>query len=198
MIQAFLMVAAYLTGSFPTALIVARRIKGVDIRTIGNGNMGAHNTAEAVGFKWGVIVFLVDLLKGTLPLLLARLLGITFGWMMLIGVCVILGHDFPIFAGLRGGQGTACTAGVFLVLFPSLTAICLITFVLLYAITRSYNISAPVSCGLLLVLLAVTHQPWYYLAYFLALFLFIPVKRAMDKHRVEDTQAEQAHRASHR
>lgn len=198
MLQTFLMIAAYLIGSFPTALIIAKKLKGVDIRTIGNGNMGAHNTAEAIGFRWGIIVFLVDLLKGTLPLLVARLLGVSFGWLMLIGVCAILGHDFPIFAGLRGGQGTATTAGVFLALYPDLTVICLIAFVLLYAITRKYDLAAPVGCGLLLVLMAVTHKPWYALVYFLALFLFIPLKRALDKHRMRDAEMASAHHAAHR
>ncbi len=198
MLQAILMIAAYLLGSIPTALIVGRKWKGVDIRAVGNGNMGAHNTAEVIGFKAGIIVFLVDLLKGALPILAARLLGFTFGWQMLIGVCAVLGHDFPIFAGFRGGQGTATTSGVFLGMFPGLTLICLITFILLYAITRKYNLAAPIGGGLLLVLLVLTRQAWYVLAYYLALFLFIPLKRALDKHRTREIEAEAAHHAIRR
>jgi len=105
------LVFAYLLGSMPTAVIVSKRFKGVDIRTIGDGNMGARNTFHSIGPKFGFMVAVIDFGKGALPVLLAYLLGLELGWQFLAGVLAILGHDFPVFANFKGGQGTASSPG---------------------------------------------------------------------------------------
>jgi glycerol-3-phosphate acyltransferase PlsY len=189
MLQALAIIVAYLLGSIPTAVIVSRWRRGIDIRTVGNGNMGGHNTAQVLGFKAGLIVAIADMLKGSFALLFARALGLSIGWQMVVGVFAIAGHDFPVFAGFKGGQGSATTLGVFLVLFPVPTVISMIVLLLLYLITRKYNLATPVAGGLLLVLAWQMHQPWTMLVYMLILYLCIPLKKMADSHRVKELGA---------
>jgi glycerol-3-phosphate acyltransferase PlsY len=179
---AAVLVFAYLLGSLPTALIFSRRVKRVDVRTVGDGNMGARNTFHSIGPKFGVMVAVIDFFKGALPVLLAYLLGLELGWQFLAGILAILGHDFPIFAGFRGGQGTASTLGVMAVLFPLPTLAGLIVYGGLYLVTRSSNLSCSIGGGVIAGILAVSQQ-WLLLAYAVSLFLFIPVKLFLDSPR---------------
>jgi glycerol-3-phosphate acyltransferase PlsY len=175
-------VTAYLLGSIPTALIMSRRLRGVDIRTIGNGNMGASNSFHSLGEKAGILVAVVDFLKGALPVLLATLLGLPVEWRMITGACAIIGHDFPVFAGFRGGQGTATTLGTMLILFPLQTLLGLIFYGALFLITRNSRLSCGFGGGLMALLLGVSQQ-WIFLIYAVAAFVFIPVKLFIDTPR---------------
>jgi glycerol-3-phosphate acyltransferase PlsY len=178
------LIGSYLLGSIPTAVIVSRRVKGVDVRTLGDGNMGARNVARTLGSRLGTIVALVDLLKGAASVLLAQALHLPQAWQMMAGATAVVGHDFPIFAGFQGGQGYASTVGVFLVLFPEQTTIGMIVYGLLYLITRKPDIAAGVGCGLI----ALQHlllRNWSFLAFTVALLVFIPIKKIMDHKRVE-------------
>jgi len=179
---AAVLVFAYLLGSMPTALIVSRRFKGVDIRTIGDGNMGARNTFHAVGPRFGFTVAVIDFFKGALPVLLAYLLGLELGWQFLAGVLVILGHDFPVFANFKGGQGTASSLGTMAVLFPLPTLAGLVFYGGFYLITKSSNLSCGIGGAVIAGILAASQQ-WLLLAYAVAVFVFIPVKLFMDSPR---------------
>lgn len=136
------LLAAYLLGSFPSALLAARALAGVDVRTIGDGNMGARNVTHTLGWRPGIAVAVADFCKGALGVLLAQAMGLSLGWQMLAGACVVLGHDFPIFAGLRGGQGLAVTIRVMFALMPTETAAALVLFGLAYLATHRFNLSA--------------------------------------------------------
>lgn len=116
-------VAAYLYGSVPYGFLAARLIKGVDIRRTGSGNIGATNAARTLGFKFFPLLVLLDLTKGFLPTLAARLLAGEGAYdpsplVVLTGVAAILGHVFPLYLGFRGGKAVATGGGVFLVLSP--------------------------------------------------------------------------------
>jgi len=173
---------AYLLGSLPTALIFSRRVKRVDVRTVGDGNMGARNTFHTIGPRFGVTVAVIDFFKGALPVLLAYLLGLELGWQFLAGILVVLGHDFPVFAGFRGGQGTASTLGVMAVLFPLPALAGLAVYGGLYLVTKSSNLSCSIGGGVIAGILAVSQQ-WLLLAYAVSLFLFIPIKLFLDSPR---------------
>ncbi len=104
---------AYLVGSIPFGYLIARTIAGVDIRTLGSGNIGATNVGRVLGFRFFVAVFLLDFLKGYLP---TRFFPSAFGlgWPDLpvgVAVAAILGHNFPIFLGFKGGKGVATSLG---------------------------------------------------------------------------------------
>lgn len=179
---AAVLLLAYLLGSLPTALIVSKRFRGVDIRTIGDGNMGARNTYHSIGPKLGFIVAVIDFAKGAVPVLLAYVLGLELGWQFLAGVIAILGHDFPVFAGLRGGQGTASTFGTMLVLFPLPTLAGLAIYGGLYLITRNSRLGCAVGGAVIAGILALSQQ-WLLLAYAIAVFIFIPIKLFLDSPR---------------
>ena len=175
-------IIAYLLGSIPTALIVGRRLKGIDIRTIGNGNMGASNVFHTLGEKAGVLVAVIDFLKGALPVLVATLLDFPVEWTMIVGACAILGHDFPVFAGFKGGQGTATTLGTMLILFPVQTLFGLILYGSLFLITRNSRISCGFGGGLIALLLGISQQ-WLFFVFAIVAFVFIPLKLFIDTPR---------------
>lgn len=125
---------SYLLGSISFALILARA-HGIDIRSVGSGNVGATNLSRALGRKWGYVCFFLDVSKGLVPMLIARALitNITLAalWLWLaVGCAAIVGHVFPFYLGFRGGKGVATSLGVVLGLFPYYTLPGLAAFVL--------------------------------------------------------------------
>lgn len=123
---AVLIAAAYLVGSIPFGVIVARA-HGVDLRKVGSGNIGATNVGRTLGKKWGIVCFVLDMLKGLLPMLAAMWMlpqekGPTELWIWLgTGGATIIGHVFPIYLGFRGGKGVSTSLGVLLGLWPYYT-----------------------------------------------------------------------------
>ncbi|HSZ81488.1 MAG TPA: glycerol-3-phosphate 1-O-acyltransferase PlsY [Polyangia bacterium] len=113
---------AYVAGSIPFGLIFARA-KGVNLRAVGSGNIGATNVARALGKKWAIVVLLADAAKGFAPVALGRHLGLPPRTVALAGLCAIVGHMFTIFLRGRGGKGVATSLGVALALSP-LAALC--------------------------------------------------------------------------
>ena len=135
-----LLAASYLFGAVPFGLILGRAVHGVDLRTLGSGNIGATNAGRVLGKKLGTAVLLLDVLKGLLPTLAARLLvqpdwPVAIGWPTLCGLAAVLGHIFPIYLGFKGGKGVATGLGVAIVLGPIAIAVALAVFVLTTAIT---------------------------------------------------------------
>jgi len=100
-------IIGYLLGSIPTAYIVSRMRKGIDIRNVGSGNMGAANVIRRIGAHEGVFVGLIDIAKGAVAILIAQTLNISELWVFGTGFGVLVGHNFPVFAGFRGGRGSA-------------------------------------------------------------------------------------------
>ncbi|MFC1902902.1 glycerol-3-phosphate acyltransferase [Chloroflexota bacterium] len=115
---AIAMVCAYLIGSFPSAYIMARVRKGVDIRQVGSRNMGAMNVFYQVGFVEGLLVLAVDIGKGAAAVALARWLGVPMIAELFAAVVVIVGHGFSVFLKFRGGRGGATLIGVLVFLIP--------------------------------------------------------------------------------
>jgi len=115
---------AYLCGSLPFGLLIARAVAGIDIREKGSGNIGATNVGRVLGAKWGIAALLLDALKGLLPvLLIPRCFAESdTGWFDLLsvvaGVSTVVGHMFPVWLKFRGGKGVATSLGVVLVLTP--------------------------------------------------------------------------------
>ena len=153
-----LIVAAYFLGAVPFAYIVTKAVAGVDIRTVGSGNVGATNVSRVLGRKWAVLVFALDFLKGFLPVLAARLiharspsgadpaLGV-----VLTGLAAICGHNWPVYLKFKGGKGVASTCGVFLALFPTGLLVSLAVWGLSLWITRYVSVSSIVGAATLFV-----------------------------------------------
>ena len=120
MLEVLWIALAYVLGSVPWGLVIARTFCGLDPRESGSRNTGATNVARLCGTAWGVITLACDLLKGFLPVYLYASFGSgSGGFVYLIGLAVICGHIFSIFLGGRGGKGVATTVGVFLALAPA-------------------------------------------------------------------------------
>ena len=111
--EALTLSLAYLIGSIPFGYLIARGVAGIDIRTVGSGNIGATNVGRVLGFRFFVAVFLLDFAKGFLPTyFLPSLLGSNWPDLPVgVAVATILGHNFPIFLGFRGGKGVATSLG---------------------------------------------------------------------------------------
>ncbi len=114
----------YLLGSVLFGDIISR-IKGVDIRNIGSGNVGATNVRRALGKKYGFLVFILDMFKGFIPVFLARNFNFSSWDMFLIAIAPVLGHIFPIFYKFKGGKGVATSFGVVLAINPLVAFFCL-------------------------------------------------------------------------
>jgi glycerol-3-phosphate acyltransferase PlsY len=121
-------IGAYLLGSIPFGLIIAKA-HGKDLRSIGSGNIGATNVARALGKKWAYVCFLLDVLKGFVPMLIAKRLSTQLQaeqalficlWLT-VGIAAILGNIFPLYLKFKGGKGVATSLGVALGLWPYYT-----------------------------------------------------------------------------
>ena len=112
-----LILGAYQLGSIPTGLLLAKAA-GVDIRSTGSGNIGATNVYRTLGRTVGVLTLVGDCLKGLLPVLAARYLGLTDAWIAAAGLAAFLGHVYTVFLGFKGGKGVATALGVFLGVSP--------------------------------------------------------------------------------
>ncbi len=114
----------YLSGSLPFSIWITRLVKGVDVRDGGSGHAGATNTIRQAGFGWGALVFVLDLLKGFLPIYLASRNNIPTYIIVVAAVCAVIGHCFPVFAQFRGGMGLATAGGCLLALNPLAFLVC--------------------------------------------------------------------------
>ena len=110
--------AAYLLGSIPWPYLVVRALRGIDIRSVGDGNMGTQNVWEAVGLGAALMVFLGDMAKGAVAVLLPGLIGAPVATAALAGPVAVAGHIWPVFLRFRGGGGAATALGVLWALLP--------------------------------------------------------------------------------
>jgi glycerol-3-phosphate acyltransferase PlsY len=144
---ALLTLLAYLLGSIPSGLLVARALKGPDPRTQGSGNLGAANLYRLLGLKAAILTFLGDAGKGALPVLLAlNWLGHLNAWqetgVAAVGAAAVLGHIFPLYLGFRGGKAVATTFGVIAVLAPLAAANLVLVYILALVQTRIFSAAA--------------------------------------------------------
>jgi glycerol-3-phosphate acyltransferase PlsY len=166
--DALIVAAAYLLGSIPTGYVLTRLLAGADLRTVGSGGTGATNTVRALGWRWGGVVLLVDLLKGVAAVGLARAFDATAMTVALAGGVAVVAHCWPIWLGFRGGKGVATGAGAAFALTPwSLLLIpVLVVPVLLTRFVSLGSIVAAIAAPLLFaVLVAIDRLPGAYLAF---------------------------------
>ena len=135
--------AAYLLGSIPFGLLLGKLFGGADVRKTGSGNIGATNVARVAGPLAGIFTLLLDAAKGALAVVLAaRLSDQSSTWMIIAGLCALVGHCFPIWLGFHGGKGVATAAGVFLVLCPLALFGSVILFVLVVLYWRYVSLGS--------------------------------------------------------
>ncbi len=147
LLVALSLMCAYLVGSMPFGLLIARGVAGVDIRTVGSGNVGATNVGRVVGRRWFFVVFVLDALKGiSAVLLISRIPGLTgddAAWVEVgCGLMAVIGHVFCVWLRFRGGKGVATAAGAVFSLHMAATGIGLGAFLVVLATTRMVSVGS--------------------------------------------------------
>lgn len=139
-----IVVLGYLIGSIPFALVLARQ-RGLDLRKVGSGNLGAANVFRASGATAGVLVAILDIGKGVASVLMAEQLSDGPALPALAGLAAILGHIYPIWLRFRGGKGVATACGVFAVLTPLAAAPAFAAFIATVWITRYISLGSVIA-----------------------------------------------------
>jgi acyl phosphate:glycerol-3-phosphate acyltransferase len=151
--EILIVIAAYLLGSIPTGLLLARAF-GVDIRSAGSGNIGATNVYRTLGRKVGVMTLVGDCLKGLVPVLAAKYFGFSGGWIAMVGLAAFLGHVYTVFLGFKGGKGVATAMGVFLGVSPAAVLAALVIFSLVLWKWRYVSLGSITTAAAMPVLIA--------------------------------------------
>lgn len=146
---------SYLIGSINSSILISKAVTGKDIRKSGSGNAGATNMLRTMGKKYAVITLIIDILKGVVALIIARLmqgLGVEPWAEYIAGVCVVLGHNFPVFFGFKGGKGVATSLGVVMMLDWKIGLAVLIIALAVMATTRYVSLGSIIAAVTFIVL----------------------------------------------
>ncbi|MFN3590027.1 MAG: glycerol-3-phosphate 1-O-acyltransferase PlsY [Spirosomataceae bacterium] len=150
----------YVLGSIPTAVWYGRVFHGVDIRNHGSGNAGATNSLRILGKKAGIVVLVFDILKGIVPVLIARTLEASIEVQLATAFFTIIGHLLPVFAHFRGGKGIATSLGVIVAVYPFGAMASLFTFIILVYTTRYVSLGSLVGAAVFSVMVGIL-QPMH-------------------------------------
>ncbi|MEI8355648.1 MAG: glycerol-3-phosphate 1-O-acyltransferase PlsY [Deltaproteobacteria bacterium] len=153
-INILFVISAYLLGSIPTGLLLAKAFCGVDIRSTGSGNIGATNVYRTIGPRIGILTLFGDCLKGALPVVIAKSLALPVYWIALIGLAAFLGHVYTVFLGFKGGKGVATALGVFLAASPLAVLVALVVFSLVLYRWRYVSLASITASALMPSLVA--------------------------------------------
>jgi glycerol-3-phosphate acyltransferase PlsY len=143
-----LIICAFIMGSIPVGMLVARA-KGVDLKKVGSGNIGATNVLRSLGKGPAALTLIGDMLKGTLAVALGRYFGLGTFYEGIVGLLAILGHNFSVFLGFRGGKGVATSLGVFILYSPRTALITFVIWIAVVITTKYSSLGALISFGLL-------------------------------------------------
>lgn len=156
---------AYLLGAFPTAILVSRLSRGIDLRTHGSGNAGATNAWRVLGWRLGLLVLVVDVAKGALaaaavPRLPLALPSEALAIMpLLCGVAAVVGHVFPVYTRFRGGKGVATAGGMLFAVAPIPMALALCAFLLAVTTTGMISVGSLAAAASIPIWVGVLHTP---------------------------------------
>lgn len=154
MIVALAVVASYLLGAIPTSYWVVRAAKGIDLRTVGSGNLGATNLYRQLGWRWAIPVGLFDTLKGAVPVaVFGPLAGLGLAGSVALGVVAALGHVFSVFVGFKGGKGVATGGGIILGVAPLAFLGALLTWAIVVRLTGYVSLGSILAAVILPFLL---------------------------------------------
>ena len=191
--------ASYLLGAFPTSFVAGKVLKGIDLREHGSRNLGATNVYRVLGWKFAVPVAIVDILKGTLPVVLfAPHVSDSTVVAMLVGAMAVLGHVFSVFVGGKGGKGVATSAGVMLGLAPAAVGICMLIWLVLVRTTGYVSLGSMLGAVALPIGIQVLHpdRRELVLPSVVLAVLIIFLHRANIKRLLNGTENRFGHRAA--
>jgi glycerol-3-phosphate acyltransferase PlsY len=175
---------AYLVGAFPTGVLLARA-RGIDLRKVGSGNIGATNVGRAMGKRWAAVVLVIDAAKGFLPVIAARALGLGPWVEAAAGVAAVVGHSYNVFLRGQGGKGVATSLGGAIAISPAAAAIAFALYALIYVafrISSLGSLSGVISFPAALLLLGHRHPA--YLAFAAAAALVVVLRHRDNLRRL--------------
>jgi glycerol-3-phosphate acyltransferase PlsY len=175
MIHVLLILFAYLIGSIPIGVLLAR-LRGKDPRKVGSGNIGATNVMRSAGKVLGITTLVGDVLKGFVPTLIAIRLGVPDLLIALVGLAVFSGHLFPVFLKFKGGKGVATGAGVFLAINYPIILISFIIFVIVFLIWKYVSLGSLVGTAIIPLFFTLLKTPLEYILLSLLLTCCVFVK----------------------
>jgi glycerol-3-phosphate acyltransferase PlsY len=173
---AAILISSYLIGAIPFGLFFGKTMGGVDVRTVGSGNIGATNVLRGAGKKAALLTLLSDALKGLVPVLIASWIFSNDTITALAGIAAIVGHNFPVYLRFKGGKGVATSFGVVLAVAPWTGLLCLLTWGAAAAVWRYSSLSALIAFALYpLITLAFQHdsQPLSLLSLFVFALMYV-------------------------
>jgi len=176
-------ILAYALGNISPAYVVGNLAGGFDIREHGSGNAGATNVLRTLGWRYGALVFVLDVLKGLAAVGAGYWLGGTSG-MTAAAFGVVLGHDFPAVLNFRGGKGIAATTGILLNLFPVPTLIGILVFVVVVLLTKMVSLGSLVFVISMAVYTLISGQPTAMVAVAVGLAVFAVVQHRANIQRI--------------
>jgi glycerol-3-phosphate acyltransferase PlsY len=142
--------AAYLIGGIPFGYLIGR-MRGVDVRTVGSKNIGATNVFRTVGKKWGFLAFALDVAKGLLPTLAAKMFAPADWLPLAVGVTCVLGHMLTPYMKFKGGKGVATAFGMLIGLVPALVGVAFLVFVVAFALSNYISLGSCLAAAFLAV-----------------------------------------------
>lgn len=156
-------IVAYFVAAIPVGVVVGR-LRGIDIRAVGSGNIGATNATRALGPRLGMVVLVLDVAKAALPVVLARQ-PFALGphdevGLAAVAMAAVVGHIFPVYLGFRGGKGVACALGVFVAIDPAVALGALLLYVQTLLLTRTSAIGSLTAVSGMTITLVIADAPW--------------------------------------
>lgn len=164
-------ILAYLIGSIPSGLIIGKGLFGTDVRQFGSKNIGATNTYRVLGLKAALPVFICDALKGAMGVLLLASYGPAFA--VLGGILAMVGHNWSIFLGFKGGRGVATGLGVLIALSPLVAVICFAIWGIIVYPTKLVSLGSIIAAAAVPLLMFLTGQSWWYVGFGALAALFV-------------------------
>ena len=181
------LIGSYLVGSFPTGYLLVKRLKRVDVRSVGSGNVGATNVTRVAGAWAGRAVFLMDVAKGLIAVLgLAPWLvhPVSPTAQLACGLAAVVGHAFPVFLKFQGGKGVATTIGVLIGAMPAVAGVSLVVWISCFAIWRYVSVGSLAAAAAIPIAQMVTRRPPAELLLGAALALLIVVRHRANIERL--------------
>jgi len=169
----FLLILAYLLGSIPTGVILARAFSNIDPRTQGSKNIGATNIYRTAGKKLGIITLLGDILKGLIPVVVARGALESYFWIGAVALAAFLGHLYPVFLKFKGGKGIATGLGAFLALAPLSAILSFLVFLAVVYKWRYISLGSLTATAAFPIFLALQNPHYIFIPFAVIIGVFI-------------------------
>lgn len=184
-------IISYLVGSVPFSYIIAKAVKGVDIRVVGEGNVGGRNVWHTVGKKYGILAGILDLSKGVIAYFTGFFLGLSPWWIWLCGFGVVLGHCFPVFLRGKGGKGISAAMGFITAMEPLLMLLSGALWGATQLTFRKFHLAAGIGMGSIPVFwYIIWKKPLLQVALLVGLLMVLALKRMIDEPYMKRIQQE--------